>query len=418
MLRSLLPLPLRSLLFAALLQAAALANAGLRVEPLALPAGDSASAQPDLSLAPDGDLLLSWVEKTPDAATSHRLRFARFDGSDWTAPRDIARGSDWFVNWADIPHLLATRDGTLWAHWLRRNGTGVYDYGIALVSSRDGGANWSEPTRVEPEGAKLDYGFVSLWEAADVGLGIAWLDARQKSPDAGHDHHDHGGSGGAMSLRAAQFAHDMTRSAEWPLDASTCDCCPTSVASTAQGAVLAYRGRSAEEQRDIRVVRFDGKRWSAPVPVHEDGWRIAGCPVNGPGIAAHGNTLAVAWYTEAAGTPTVRIAGSRDAGASFAPPTDVASGANVVGRVALAADNSGFWMAWLEAGEQDGQVLWLARFDPASLAEQARVRVATLQGKGAATGLPKLQARDGAAYLVWTDAIDGAPQLRGARVRN
>lgn len=406
--------PLLGLLLS--LHLAAAADAALRVEPWPLPADTTPSAQPDLVPAADGDLLLAWVEKTPDADTSHRLRFARFGTDAWSAPRDIAHGSDWFVNWADIPHLLALRDGSLWAHWLRRNGTGTYDYGIALVHSRDGGATWSEPQRVEPDGAKLDYGFVSLWEQGEGDLGIAWLDARQKSADAGHDHHAQGG--GAMTLRAARFGSDAIRSAEWPLDASTCDCCPTAAAATAQGAVIAYRGRRADEQRDIHVVRFDGKQWSPPVHVHDDGWRIAGCPVNGPGIAAHGEALALAWYTEGPGTPTVRIARSRDAGASFGPPTDVAQGADVVGRVALAADAERFWLLWLQAQDAGGQSLWLARFDADSMVEQDRLQVAALHGSGAATGLPKLQVREHEAFVVWTDAIDGAPQLRGARVRD
>lgn len=416
MLRSTTSLIRRLFVFALLLAGAPRTDAALHAEPWVLPAEKSASAQPDLVLAPDGSVLLSWIEKTPEAAESHRLRFARFATEAWSTPRDIARGSDWFVNWADIPHLLALRDGSLWAHWLRRNGTGVYDYGIALVHSRDEGATWSEPQRVEPEGAKLDYGFVSLWEQVDGRLGIAWLDARQKSPAAAHDGHGHGDhDGGAMMLRAATFAADGTRSAEQPLDVSTCDCCPTAIATTSRGPVLAYRGRTAEEIRDIRIVRFDGEHWSAPRSVHDDGWRMPGCPVNGPAIAAHGEAVAVAWYTEAPGAPTLRFAQSADGGERFGAPIDVASSAAVIGRAALAADATAVWLAWLEA-EDDGQALWLARFAAGSRTEAERIRVARLDGRGSATGLPKLQLLEDTAFAIWTDVIDGSPRLRGARI--
>ena len=86
--------------------------------------------------------------------------------------------------------------------------------------------------------------------------------------------------------------------------------------------------------------------------------------------------------------------------------------------MALAADAERFWLLWIETQQNGGQALWLARFDADSMVEQDRIRVATLHGSGAATGLPKLQVREDEAFVVWTDAIDGKPQLRGARVRD
>src|SRR5688572_19034210 len=87
------------------------------------------AAQPDLSVAPDGDLLLSWIEKTTDG---HRLRFARHEGDDpatgWSPASTVAAGDDWFVNWADFPALQALPDGSLWAHALVRNGEATYAY--------------------------------------------------------------------------------------------------------------------------------------------------------------------------------------------------------------------------------------------------------------------------------------------------
>lgn len=404
-------------LFAALLLLAAHhANAStLDVTPWPLPTGDTAAAQPDLARAPDGSLLLGWIEAPRADDAPHRFRLARERDGAWNTPRDIAQGHDFFVNWADIPHVFAARNGRLFAHWLRRNSNGPYDYGIALVESRDDGATWSAPRRIEPDGAALDYGFVSLWDAADGGLGLAWLDSRRKPAGDAHAAHAHHGEG-AMTLRSQVIAADGAVRDAVELDASTCDCCPTSVAITARGPVVAYRGRTADEIRDIRIVAHDGTRWSTPRTVHADGWRIAGCPVNGPSIAASGDALAVAWYTEAGGTPTLRIARSGDAGATFSAPHEVQRDDTLLGRAALAGDADAWWLAWL-VRDGDGQALWLARFDPATLAEQARVRVARLAARGPASGLPRLQLRDGIAHLVWTDVHHARPRLRGARVQ-
>lgn len=389
-----------------------------------LPAPQAPAGQPDLVADGSGGLLLSWIDKGADH--THALRYSRFDpnhdaseaasASGWQPMRTIASGPDWFVNWADTPHLIALPNGTLWAHWLRRNGDGAYNYGIALTRSGDGGATWSAPLRVEPEGASNDYGFVSLWPHGRDRLGIAWLDSRQK-PAAGADDHHHDRHGGAaMMLRSALFDERGRRTAEWPLDVSTCDCCPTSVAMSARGPVVVYRGRSEDEVRDTRLVRFDGKAWSKPATVHADGWTFAGCPVNGPAVVADDTSVWVAWYTEADGQPSLRLARSANAGDRFEAPITVAEGRDVLGRAALALDGKDLWVAWLaESGGR--QAVWLGRHDGRTGKRIAHQRVADVTARGRASGLPKLQAIGGAAWLVWTDSVDGQPMLRGISAR-
>ena len=48
--------------------------------------------------------------------------------------------------------------------------------------------------------------------------------------------------------------------------------------------------------------------------------------------------------------------------------------------------------------------------------ENSKIMMAPLQGRGRATGFPKLVVQSGVAWLVWTDVIDGVAQLKGARV--
>ena len=61
-----------------------------------------------------------------------------------------------------------------------------------------------------------------------------------------------------------------------------------------------------------------------------------------------------------------------------------------------------------------GQSLQLARYAADLSREWQRGEVARLHGRGRGTGFPQLALRDGAAYVVWTDVVDGKPQLRGA----
>lgn len=382
------------------------------VERWTLPAPPG-SAQPHLSQAPGGDLLLSWIERVP--AGGHRLVFARHaaKGSAWSAPQVIAQGNDWFVNWADFPALQALPDGSLWAHTLVKNGEATYAYDVRLHVSRDGGRRWRPADAVHDDGTPTEHGFASLWPQSRDQLGIVWLDGRKTA--GGHDHADHGGAG-AMTLRAATFGAAGAKRAEFELDAMTCDCCQTDAAVSADGVLVAYRDRDPGEIRDVKVTRFDGKSWTAPVVVHADRWMMPACPVNGPAIAARDRRAWVAWYTGAGGPPSVRLAASTNGGATFGPMRAVATGEAQLGRVDLAADDTGVWMSWMQ--ESGGrQSLWLARFDPALATEQFRVQVAEVAGRGRGTGFPRLQVRDGAAWLAWTEVVGGRPRLRGARVR-
>ena len=209
--------------------------------------------------------------------------------------------------------------------------------------------------------------------------------------------------------------HSLERGSDALLDAMACDCCQTDVAITGKGPLLAYRDRGEGEVRDIAVVRFEAGKWNAPRPVHADGWKTGACPVNGPAIAARGDTAVVAWYSEAGGTPAVRLARSTNAGDDFAAPVLVEQDKAVLGQVDVALDDRQAWVAWLRE-DANGQTLMLARYAPDLSKSLQRIEVAKLQGRGHASGTPKLVVDAGGAWLVWTDASEGVAHLEGARV--
>ena len=370
------------------------------------------SMAPDLSLAPDGRLLLSWLNH--QQGRRNALQFATYtETGGWQSqPRTIAVGHALIANWADTPHILATADGALWAQWLQANAAGPSAYDIVLARSRDGGMTWTQLTRVNGENHGGYSGFAALWQAATDRIGIAWLDGGGKT--GGHDADDHEG-GGDMRLLANSFDRDLQRGTNAVVDPRVCDCCQTDVALTTRGPLLVYRDRSDGDIRDIATTRLQDGAWTAPKPVHADNWKIEGCPVNGPAIAARENSAVVAWYSEGGGEAAVRLARSTDAGDAFAAPVVVDKGATVLGRVDVALDAQQAWVSWLRE-DGNGQTLMLARYAPDLSRELQRIEVARLQGRGRATGSPKLATDAGGAWLAWTDAIDGAARLQGARI--
>jgi hypothetical protein len=129
------------------------------------------------------------------------------------------------------------------------------------------------------------------------------------------------------------------------------------MAMTEDGPVVAYRDRTQDEVRDIAVVRGTASGWTKPVVVHDDGWRLPGCPVNGPQLDALHRDVVVAWFTAASGKGRVYCAFSNDAAASFGPALQVDEG-HAMGRVdvGMLADGSAV-VTWIEAEENDAAVV-------------------------------------------------------------
>jgi hypothetical protein len=184
----------------------------------------------------------------------------------------------------------------------------------------------------------------------------------------------------------------------------TCDCCQNSVAFASGGPVVAYRGRTEGEVRDIRVVRADGAEWSDPITVHDDDWMIPACPVNGPEIVAVGDTVAVTWFTNADEVPRVLTAFSSDGGRSFGSPIRIDDG-RPLGRVdALMLGGGVILASWLEGG-QDGAEVRLR-----SVAIDGRTGDAISAGGASserAGGFPRMAVWNNQVVLAWT--IPGEP---------
>ena len=298
---------------AALLLTATLAR-GQTVTEIAVPSATGA-AQPFL-FATKNALLLSWLEPVPNSKRM-ALRFARFEAGKWSGPRTVAERDDFFVNWADFPSIVEDANGVLFAHWLQRSGGATYAYDVKLATSKDRGQSWTPPILLNRDGKKNEHGFVTLAPLPGGGVAATWLDGRNMVE---------GKEEGDMTIRYATIDAAGTIRSDVQLDNRTCECCTTAMAVAAGTPVVAYRDRSPDEIRDIAVVRRTASGWSTPRLVHADGWKIAGCPVNGPQLDARGNRVAAAWFTAAAERGRAYVAFSDDAGATFAAPIVVDDG--------------------------------------------------------------------------------------------
>jgi hypothetical protein len=358
------------------------------------PPASAGAAETFISSTKNG-VLLSWLEP---AGKRLALRFARFTDGKWTEARTIAERSDFFVNWADFPSIVATANGTLFAHWLQKSGSDVYAYDVRMSTSTDGGRTWRSSFLLNRDGRKTEHGFASLLPLPNGRIAATWLDGRNM-PEGKEE--------GEMTVRYAEVDSSGRISHERELDHRACECCTTGIAP---GPLIVYRDRSMEEVRDISIARRQGNRWSSSL-IHRDGWTIAGCPVNGPRIDARGDDVVVAWFTGANDRPRVYAAFSRNGGRTFSDLVTVDDG-KPVGRVdvvLLARDLA--LVSWVEQTGSTADIrVRLVR--PGGV--ERSIQVAPSSAARAA-GFPRMARWSRDVVITWTDVVP-SKKVRVARI--
>jgi hypothetical protein len=375
---------MRVLALAFILPAVALHAAdtpAITATPLAAPAHANAIGA-SVTSAPDGTLWLTWLEKN-GAVTALRFATLAPAASAWSPAGTIASSADIFVSGSNFPTLTVGPQGRAVALWSVSNpvdpkappaahshhGAGYHAW---VARTEDGGKTWTPGAPLTRESDVVE--FASLTTLADGRVLAAWLDGREKK---------HGRKVQQLFARIVGEAGPDTL-----VDPSVCDCCHTSLSAFPDGsALLAYRGRTADEIRDIRVTRFQAGRWDESRAVHRDGWKIAGCPVNGPQLASDGGRVVSAWFTAANNEPRVLVALSPDAGDRFLSPLTLNS-TKTAGRVATTLLHDGAMLA--TSVDTDG-ALWLRRINPDfNLTEPVRL---TTPETGRIKGFPRLALR-------------------------
>jgi hypothetical protein len=372
----------------------------LSIEPIASPTG-AASAEPNLTVTPDGRAVLSWIENVDSLQV---LKLAYLENDQWSEPKTVASGDDWFVNWADFPDIAVDQSDAILINWLQKSGPSTYAYDIQAAISTDRGNSWSAPFKLHNDSTQSEHGFVTMAALPEAGFGVTWLDGRQTVNE-----------GGAQALRYVTVMADGTLSDEVLLDDRVCDCCQTGITVTGDSTVLiVYRGRSDDEIRDICVVRGRGDSWSKPVRVFADNWKIAGCPVNGPAVASSGSQVAVSWYTVGADTiPRVLVAFSNDYGKTFDDPIRIDTG-EPVGRVdILFANTDQALVSWLE---KTGDTARVAVRTVQAGGVMSRVATVGLTSPSRSSGFARMAATNDGIVIGWT-VLGDEPHVNTALIK-
>lgn len=364
---------------------------------------ENSNAQPSL-ISNDGSLSLSWISSNEGEKST--LNFSQFKDGKWVNPQTMATGSDWFVNWADFPAHAINEDLIL-SSYLKKSDSGTYTYDVILSLQKLSGEKIKEDFLLHTDGVKAEHGFVSIIPNHNQGFFITWLDGRNTVEK------DLGGHHKPMTIRFAQITNKGDIINESELDSVTCDCCQTSIAVTNNGPVVVYRDRSEKEIRDIYIARNINGIWEVPTPIHNDGWEINGCPVNGPKVAFNSNNLAVSWFTVSNERPTVNLSFSKSNGASFGNPIKINDN-DAIGRVDVAFLNPQEVLVSYIEGDDVGTYLRIKKVSIDGKVS-APITISKIDG-GRSTGVPQLEILNNEIFIVWTVFIDEKNQLKTVKL--
>lgn len=338
--------------------------------------------------ASGGKLHMSWVEQEEDLAI---LKYANFDNGNWSVPRTVTSGKNWFVNWADFPALGVNGDNVL-TNVLQKSAEGTYDYDVKLQLS-NGDKIIKDDFLLNTDGVAAEHGFVSI-QAYDGGFYVSWLDGRNtKNNDKTKNQ---------MSLRNAYIDLEGNITQDTEIDNRVCDCCNTATAITNNGPVVVYRDRSDAELeiRAMGIVRWVDGEWTAPVAIGNDNWQLNGCPVNGPAIDTQEDRVVVSWFTAADGNPRVLTAFSTNNGESFGTPIRVDSG-NAIGRVDTDfLDDGSALVSWLEP---KGENILLQVVKIHKDGKMDTPMTITNTSAARQSGFPQLEVLGDKMFVAWTD---------------
>jgi hypothetical protein len=170
-----------------------------------------------------------------------------------------------------------------------------------------------------------------LFVAPDGALYVSWLDPRETFAYIREHKKDPPKEAYASQLRVARSADGGKTFAASTLAAEpVCVCCGTKVAQGIDGPLFAStRGSwrepkgSYDSVRDIVVAtsKDQGATWSEAIKVHNDRFKVSGCPDVTPGLAVDSKgRLHAAWYTGTERHPGIFYAVSSDRGKTFSNP--------------------------------------------------------------------------------------------------
>ena len=356
-------------------------------------------------LSTDKDLFISWTEQVLD---SNFLYVTKLEGDSWSNKKLITKGTDWFVNWADFPSISYNNlSNSIFSFHLQKSSEETFSYDVNYhINSKE---TWKDMNKIHDDNTFSEHGFVSSIPYKD-GFMVSWLDGRNT-----YGVGDHGHAKGAMTIRSAVLDSNGNIVSQNVIDEMVCECCQTSMAISGDIPIVVYRDRSEGEIRDIYYSRYIDSNWTEPHPIHNDGWQINGCPVNGPNVDSYGDNVVVSWFSASNGRPKVNLKFSTDNGRTFGDKILIDEVDNSpLGRVdiELISETEAI-ISWLSTVDGKGKLL-IRKIK--TNGEIGLIKVVDEISTERSTGFPQIEKFNDDVYISWTDNSELGKKVRVTKI--
>lgn len=361
---------------------------GFPIQEITVPTSEE-SKQHHLAKTADGRLILSWVESDGQNST---VRFAIREGQGWSPVRTVTSVDG---KLGDPPVVFGLDDGSLAAAWMPyvKGGKSKYAADIFLARSQDGGLTWSKAFKPYGESARIYDAQMSLTALPNARIALVWTDMRATGDSKKNDRYQ---------LMATVLAKgQQSAGTELRLDNDICSCCRASTIAEGENLLTVYRDHRQGEIRDTGAVRWntDGNVQALSVP--GDGWRIEGCPSNGPAVDMSASSVALAWFSAADDKGRVKVAFSTDGGKDFTESLEIDDDARGYVNIALLSTNVAL-VSWRKrAGPEDE--LRIAKVTADGISRQTVIYRGDFPGWP--SKYPGMMHLGHQAFVAWTDPI-------------
>lgn len=158
---------------------------------------------------------------------------------------------------------------------------------IKFTVSKDGGTTWTAPESVDTDTSKLVRGFFDVVILPNDEMAVAYL--KDVKGSTKHEERD---------LRLALTKNGVFQE-EKLIDPVVCDCCNISLLVDNKGAFHVFYRDNNDNIRDIAeiVSKDNGATFSKPTILHNDKWKIDGCPHSGAASVATKNAQYITWFS-------------------------------------------------------------------------------------------------------------------------
>ena len=329
------------------------------------PSGHKAAA-PDIAVAKNGDVVILWVDRSPNAsaagnhdrhiaATDVYVAVSRSNESNFGAAVKVnaAAGAVWGQQ-VSRPRIVATPNGT-WHVSYAVNDLHPTLQKTALTThytrSTDGARSFEAARRLssltdQDMSGTIHGGFVSaaafgtMAAAPDGSVHVLWIDTR-------HMHHD--SESGAM-YTAVSRDDGRSFSVERNLvNTGVCPCCQLmAVTNERSELILGSRKVLPGSIRPATVMRLSSASEAKPEAISIGGapWQIAGCPLKPTAVAVAGDRVFAAVHNGGEEKPGVIFSVSKDNAAHFDFKGLVHPGAAISDAPSIASNGKTVLIAW------------------------------------------------------------------------